>query len=188
MNFVLQGAGVFIYPLGLCSFLALYVIIERLISLRDSRIMPREISNSLVEGKIPQTQCDLRTAAGRIIYFYKNSNPDPDALKAFAQLEMSRLERGMFILEAVITAAPLLGLLGTVAGLVAVFATQNGGVPSPDSISRGVGLALSTTIMGLSIAIPSVFFNSYINRRIDKLCARINIAVECLIDKIRANK
>ena len=103
------------------------------------------------------------------------------ARKAFAQLEMTRLERGMFMLDIIISAAPLLGLLGTVAGLVTVFATDDS-IPSPETISKGVGLALSTTIMGLSIAIPAIVGNSYLNRRIDKLCARLNVCVESLID------
>ena len=55
-------------------------------------------------------------------------------------------------------------------------------IPSPEIISRGVALALSTTIIGLVIAIPAIVGNSYLNRRIDKLCARINICVERLID------
>ncbi len=182
MDFILEGAGIFIYPLGLCSFLALYIMIERFIALRESKVIPRDISNALISGRIPDVKGDFGTAAGRIINFYTNSNPEPEALKAFAQLEVSRMERGMFWLDVVISAAPLLGLLGTVAGLVTVFATADGGIPEPESISRGVGLALSTTILGLSIAIPAVVANSYLNRRIDKLCARINIGIECLIE------
>lgn len=181
MNFILDGAGVFIYPLGLCSFMALFIIFERMISLRDSKVIPREVADSLIAGKIPELKNDLGSSIGRILYFYRNSSPDAEALKAFAQLEMTRLERGMFWLDFVISGAPLLGLLGTVAGLVTVFAAE-GSVPSPDTISRGVALALSTTMLGLCIAIPSIAGSSYLNRKIDKLCARINICVERLID------
>lgn len=186
MNFILEGAGGFIYPLGLCSLLALFIIIERLISLRDSKVIPRSVANALIEGKIDELEPDLSTTAGRIIYFFQKSSPDSEALKAFVQLEITRLERGMFWLDIVISAAPLLGLLGTVAGLVTVFATgESGELPSPEAISRGVGLALSTTVIGLSIAIPAVVGNSYLNRRIEKLCARLNIGVERLIDLSR---
>ncbi|MBQ6533876.1 MAG: MotA/TolQ/ExbB proton channel family protein [Opitutales bacterium] len=181
MKFILEGAGWFIYPLGACSFLALFIIIERIISLRDSKVVPREIAASLVSGRLPQLSGEPSSSIGRILYFFKNSNPDAESLKAFAQLEMTRLERGMFWLDIVVSAAPLLGLLGTVAGLVAVFATDTS-LPSPETISRGVGLALSTTMLGLSIAIPAIVGNSYLNRKIDKLCARLNICVESLID------
>ena len=181
MKFILEGAGVFIYPLGLCSFIAVYIIIERLIALRNSKVVPRGLSNALISGKLEDYEGDLSTSVGRILYFYRHSNPDPDALKAFAQLEMTKLEKGMYWLDTVVSAAPLLGLLGTVAGLVTVFAT-NEAVPNPDTISRGVGLALSTTIIGLSIAIPAIVGNSFLTRKIEKLNARINICVERLID------
>ena len=87
----------------------------------------------------------------------------------------------MFILDIVISAAPLLGLLGTVAGLVGVFASGDG-IPTPESISKGVGLALSTTIIGLSIAIPAIIGSAYLNRKIDKLAARLNVCIERLLN------
>ena len=187
MKFVIEGAGIFIYPLALCSLVALYIIVERLVSLRESKVVPRQIAGALISGNLSETEGDLSTTVGRILFFNRNSNPDADALKAFAQLEITRLERGMFALDIVISAAPLLGLLGTVAGLVTVFAT-NESTPTPEAISRGVALALSTTILGLYIAIPAIVGNSYLNRRIDKLCARINICVERLIDIRRGEK
>lgn len=185
MDFIIEGAGWFIYPLGLCSFVALFVIIERLIALRTSRIIPRNISNALVSGDIKNYDGDEKTSVGRIVYFCRNSDPDCEAIKAYAQLEMSRLEKGMFLLDVAISAAPLLGLMGTIAGLVSVFSVAD--IPSQETISRGVGLALSTTLLGLSIAIPSILGSSYLYRRIDMLCARINICVERLID-IRNSK
>lgn len=181
MKFILEGSGIFIYPLLLCSFVGIYIIFERLVALRESKIVPRQIASSLLSGKISDHEGDLSTTVGRILFFNRNSNPDPEALKAFAQLEMTRLERGMFALDIVISAAPLLGLLGTVAGLVTVFASGEAS-PTPEAISRGVALALSTTILGLCIAIPAIVGNSYLNRKIDKLCAQINICVERLID------
>lgn len=181
MKFILEGAGIFIYPLLLCSFVGIYIIFERLVALRESKIVPKQIASALLSGKISDHEGDLSTTVGRILFFNRNSNPDPEALKAFAQLEMTRLERGMFALDIVISAAPLLGLLGTVAGLVTVFASGEAS-PTPEAISRGVALALSTTILGLCIAIPAIVGNSYLNRKIDKLCAQINICVERLID------
>lgn len=160
--------------------MALYVIVERLISLRKSKVIPTLIAESLVSGKLGDFNGDMNSSVGRIIYFYRNAHPDADALKAFAQLEMTRLERGMFLLDVAVSAAPLLGLLGTVAGLVSVFAGE--GLPSQEEIARGVGLALSTTILGLSIAIPSILGSSFLYRRIDILSVRINICVERLID------
>ena len=145
MKFLLEGAGLFIYPLALCSLAG--------------------ASN---------------TTVGRIVAFCRSANPDAEAIKAFAQLEMTRLERGMFLLDVIVGVAPLLGLLGTVAGLVSVFSVD--GAPTQEIITRGVGLALSTTIIGLAIAIPAMLGSSYLYRKIDTLGARINICVERLID------
>ncbi len=178
MKFILEGSGAFIWPLGLCSLLAVYIIVERLISLRMSKVLPRALARALFSDKPEEIKGDKKSTVGRIVLFDRESNPDPEALKAFANFEMGKLERGMFWLDVVISAAPLLGLLGTVAGLVTVFAEAT---PSPETISRGVGLALSTTIIGLSIAIPSIAGNSYLNNRIDTLCSKINLCVERLI-------
>ncbi len=180
MNFILEGVGVFIYPLALCSLIAVYVVIERLISLRQSKIVPKEIAQALIEGKNLDNYANLDSAAGRILYLEKNSNANADALKAFAEQEMIRLERAMFLLDIVVAVAPLLGLLGTVAGLVKVFSGD--GLPEPDLIAKGVGLALSTTVLGLAIAIPALAANSYIYRKIEILAAKINLCVERLID------
>ena len=179
MDFILQGAGVFIYPLGLCSVLALYVIIERLISLRGGKIVPDGLAAALLAGGNPAA--DNKSSLGRIINFFYEKSPNAEELKAFARLEMTRLERGMFLLDAAISAAPLLGLLGTVAGLVSVFSSEAS--LTQEAITRGVGLALSTTILGLSIAIPSILGNLFLSRKIDTLCAKLDICVEHLASR-----
>jgi len=180
MNFILEGIGLFIYPMGLCSLVAVYVIIERCISLRKKNIIPKEIITALLSGETLAENYESKSSLGRILNFNKKNNPDAESLKAFALLEISRLERGMFLLDFVVSAAPLLGLLGTVSGLVAVFSTD--GIPQPDNISRGMGLALSTTIIGLSIAIPALAAASYLRRRIETYAVKINICVERLVD------
>ncbi len=179
MDFLLQGAGVFIYPLGLCSVIALYVIIERLISLREAQVVPNELAASLINGNLKDCAPSENTSLGRIVKFFYENKPDNEELKAFARLEMIRLERGMFLLDAAISAAPLLGLLGTVAGLVSVFSSE--GSPTQEVIAQGVGLALSTTILGLVIAIPAIVGSLFLNRKIDTLCARLDVCTERLV-------
>ena len=75
----------------------------------------------------------------------------------------------------------VLAAFAVFASITTVFASGEAS-PTPEAISRGVALALSTTILGLCIAIPAIVGNSYLNRKIDKLCAQINICVERLID------
>ncbi len=184
---LLSGAGLFIYPLGLCSLLAIFIIIERMLALRAGRVMPRALTKQFLTGDVLEQEGDVHSVVGRILFFYQLNKPDPEALKAFAALEKVRLERGLFILEIVIGAAPLIGLLGTVAGLITVFSgiSPETSLPDPGIFVQGIALALTTTMLGLSIAIPALVGFSYLNRRVDMHAAQIDVGVERLIDLAR---
>ncbi len=181
---LLEGAGIFLYPLAACSLLAVFIIVERLIALRSSRILPRDLVKHFVSGDVLDLEGDPYSVGGRILFFYQLNRPDPNALKAFAALEISKMERGIFILDIVVGAAPLIGLLGTVTGLIQVFAGIDpaSGLPDPTLFIQGIALALTTTMLGLSIAIPALVGNSYLNRRVDMLAAQLNVGVERIID------
>lgn len=182
---LLTNAGIFLYPLAVCSFIAVFITVERLIALRSSRIIPRTMVDAFVEGDAARIEGDLSSVTGRIVRFYRERNPDPEALKAFARLEVNRMERGIFLLEVVIGAAPLLGLLGTVTGLTQVFGNFSAetGLPDPGAFIQGIALALNTTILGLAIAIPALAAHAYLLRRVESLAARVGVGVECLIGK-----
>lgn len=189
MENIFESAGIFVYPLTLCSILAVFIIVERLVALRSSNILPKDLVDKFVTGEVLDLDGDHHSVGGRILFFYQLNRPDPEALKAFASLETTRMERGMFILEIVVGAAPLLGLLGTVVGLIQVF----GGIdpnaqPDTTQFMKGIGLALTTTMLGLSIAIPALVGNSYLTRRVDMLTAQINVGVERMIDLAKAKK
>ena len=182
MQDLIKAAGPFLYPLALCSLLAVIIVIERLIALRPSRIIPVEIEREIIEGKkLPAGSSG--SVAGRILLFHEQRQPDSDQIKAFGKMEVIGMERGLFILDVVVAAAPLLGLLGTVVGLIKVFArvSPETGIPEPSAFVEGVAMALATTVLGLAIAIPAIVFNSYLNRRIDTLAARLTVVVERLI-------
>lgn len=179
---IIEGAGIFIWPLGLCSVLAVFIIVERLVALRPSRVIPTHLEEAFVEGKLPD-RVSNDSVAGRLLNFYNLRHPDPEQLKAFARLQITRMERGMFILDTIVSAAPLLGLLGTVVGLVKVFGgiSPETGLPDPKTFVAGVALALTTTVIGLCIAIPALVFSNYLNRRIDTLAAKLNVGVQRLL-------
>ncbi|MGB0744263.1 MAG: MotA/TolQ/ExbB proton channel family protein [Opitutales bacterium] len=176
------NTGIFLYPLAACSFIAVFITVERLIALRNSQVIPRAAVDAFVSGEIESIPSEQRSVVGRIVSFYRERHPDDEAVKAFARLEVSRLERGVFLLEVVIGAAPLLGLLGTVTGLTQVFGgfSVETGLPEPEAFIKGIALALNTTILGLAIAIPALAAHSYLMRRVESLAARIGVGVECL--------
>ncbi|MGB0370408.1 MAG: MotA/TolQ/ExbB proton channel family protein [Opitutales bacterium] len=184
MKELLENAGIFAWPLGVCSILALTIIVDRLIALRSGKVMPEKLVQHFIKGDIENIDSDSKSAGGRVLEFFRSANPDAEGIKAYARLEVARMERGLFILDIVIAAAPLLGLLGTVTGLVTVFENVSAetGLPDPSGFIEGVALALTTTILGLAVAIPALVGNSYLHRRIDILAARLEVAVERLID------
>jgi biopolymer transport protein ExbB len=112
--------------------------------------------------------------------------PSLDSLRSYSRLEIAALERGLFLLEVVVSAAPLLGLLGTVTGLVQVFSQipAGGGVGDTSIFSEGIAMALLTTIVGLAIAIPSLIAHSYLMRLIDKRASSLDWLTERLIDAV----
>ncbi|MCG8528341.1 MAG: MotA/TolQ/ExbB proton channel family protein [Opitutales bacterium] len=186
---IVEGAGYFIYPLAVCSLLGVIIIVERLIALRKSAIIPDDLVDAFVSGDVLNQKIDAGTVGGRIVLFYKSNDPDEEGLKAFARLQVNEMERGLFILDIVIAAAPLLGLLGTVTGLVGVFSgfSETTGMPDPAAFVKGIALALSTTVLGLAIAIPALIGNAYLMRRVESLAAKIEVGVERLIDISKKN-
>lgn len=184
---LLHNTGVFLYPLALCSFVAVYITVERLIALRDSSVLPRHLVDAFISGNLENVQADVDSVTGRIVCFYRERNPDPAALNAFARLEVNRMERGIFLLEVVIGASPLLGLLGTVTGLTQVFGNffAESGIPDPSAFISGIALALNTTILGLAVAIPALAAHAYLIRRVESFAARISVGVECLTELSR---
>ena len=101
-----------------------------------------------------------------------------DALQTRARYEIARLERGLVILEIVVGIAPLLGLVGTIDGLIILF---GGMVETGDSnsMARGIALALRATLMGLLTAIPSLISWSYYNKKVETLA----VEMETLCDE-----
>ena len=94
---IFKGAGVLIYPLALCSLLAVYILCERLYALRKDAILPDDLVDAIVEGK--PAQAGRHSVLARIVEFAERHKNDPEAVKAFARLELNRMERGIPYLE-----------------------------------------------------------------------------------------
>jgi len=179
LNELYQLAPWIVYPLlVLCS------VLERAMALRARNVVPKDLVDHFVSGDLMSLQDDLGSAGGRIVAFHRRNQPDPEALKAFAQLEITRLERGLFLLDIVVAAAPLLGLLGTITGLTQVFSfiSEETGLPEPEQFVQGIALALYTTMAGLAVAIPAIVGNSFLSRRAEMLASQIDIGVERLLE------
>lgn len=168
-HFLIKG-GIVMIPLVFCSILGLVIVIERILyySFRNqtSEWDFNRLKNSLSQGKLDEAKIlavSWRTPLGRIIesvieqWRIDSSLADKIAQKAGEQ-ELRSLQRGLSLLDTVVTASPLLGLLGTVTGIIKSFTAlsmASGGHAA--QLSAGVAEALYNTALGLGIAIPALF-------------------------------
>ncbi len=182
---VFKGAGLLIYPLGICSAAAVFIICERSFALRRVAIMPQDLVDAVVEGR--PVMGGKHTVLARIVDFATRHQHDEGAIKAFARLEINRMERGIPYLDVIYAAAPLIGLTGTVTGLLRVFSqiSPDTGLPDPVAFTQGVALALSATVIGLSIAIPSLVGSGYLQRKIENYAAQLDVLLERLLNRPR---
>lgn len=167
-EFIIQGGIVMFILLG-CSILALTIIFERGWSLRRSVVLPikdvQTIETAVREGKVDEAMqvCrDRNTAMSRILWVaLKNRGVSRPVLKEILEevgrQEVAHLERYIGILGVTAAIAPLLGLLGTVIGMIEVFQVISiEGVGKADVLAGGISKALNTTAAGLSVAIPAL--------------------------------
>ncbi|MEA3186976.1 MAG: biopolymer transport protein ExbB [Chthoniobacter sp.] len=199
INFFLQG-GFFMALLMVCSVVSLAVILLRGFALRRNTVMPPEIEQGVEELQPgDDTEAVVKLARlvrgdasplGRIVQAGLQNLQWPkmeniEAVQTRARHEIVRLEAGLVVLEVVVGIAPLLGLLGAVSGLVTVFAHLGASatVSDPRGIAKGISEALSTTIVGLAIAIPSLIAYSYFSKKIETMAAEIESLISELLAK-----
>ena len=195
-----ENGGVFMYFLAACSIVSVAVIFLRALALRRAVVVPPFIGQeieAIQPGEAATAAVRLSrvvendtSALGRIIQVGLRHLSWPkaeniEAVQTRAQHEIVRLESGLFVLEVIVGIAPLLGLLGAVSGLVTVFASFGSSVASQDprGIAKGISEALSTTIVGLAIAIPSLIAYSYFSRKIEIMAAEMESLTADLLAK-----
>ena len=183
INSVLQGAGVLKYPLGFCSLAMVFIVSERVFALRRVAVMPQDLVDAVVDGR--PLIGGKHTVLSRIVDFAATHRNDEGAIKAFARLEINRMERGIPYLDVIYAAAPLIGLTGTVIGLLQVFSqiSPDTGLPDPVAFTKGVALALSATVIGLCIAIPALVGSGYLQRKIDNYAAQLDVLLERILQR-----
>jgi biopolymer transport protein ExbB len=183
---IFKGADVLIYPLAVCSVALVYILAERTYGLRSSIILPDDLVDAVVSGK-PVTG-GQHSVLARIITFAEQHPADPDATKAFARLEIVRMERGLPYLDVIYAGAPLIGLTGTVWSLIRVFSSISGstGMPDPAKFTSGVSLALSATVIGLIIAVPALVGGGILQRRVEKYAAQLDVLLERILARANA--
>lgn len=195
---ITQGGFVMI-PLAACSILALWVFIDRAWHLRRDRIVRSEIVNVIdtLEGPgdlpLARSICERNPGAFSTIVLtaldHRDGTRDAmrEAVEDQGRQEVARLERGLGILETIAGIAPLLGLLGTVLGMIDVFeVVSRQGAGQAQSLSGGISEALITTATGLSIGIPSLVGYNWLVGRAERLVLDMEAHTNRLMKKILA--
>lgn len=192
-----QKGGFIIYPLLLCSILGLAIAIEKAFSLRQKKVIIPEIVHVLdnIKGQddvgLALSICDKHDGpfANIITAGLENRNLPKDEIKEAlndqGRQEVRVLERGTVILETIAGIAPLLGLLGTVIGILKVFnVIAEIGVGQASALSAGISEALITTIVGLFIGIPAVVAYNYFITKAEGLILEIEKYSNQLLKKV----
>lgn len=193
----LAGGGPIMIPLFLCSILALAVILERSLSLRRDRIIRPELVHVInaVTGRrdihIILDRCNVIKGPFSNIIKRAISNTHLSReekvldIQATGRQEARALERMLIVLEVITAIAPLLGLLGTVLGMSQVFdVISEVGLGQTKAFSGGIAQALRTTIIGLTVAIPSLVAYSSLDRKVDNLILEMEKYSMLLLNKI----
>ncbi len=188
---MVQAGGWLMFPIILCSIIAAAICIERFWTLRTNQIAPRnllaQVWNSIKSNEMDARRVrELRNGSplGQILAAGINSHRRgresmKENIEEVAGHVVHDLERYLNTLGTVAAISPLLGLLGTVIGMIKVFsAIRLEGTGNAAILAGGISEALITTAAGLTVAIPSLFFYRYFQRRVDELV--INMEQEAL--------
>jgi len=194
---ILAKGGVIMIPIALLSVVGLAVVIEKALSLRQSRVLLPEIINTIDQIQSPaDVPMAIRTCErydapfANIIRSGLEEVGEPiamvrQAMEDTGRREVKRLERFMVVLETVAAASPLLGLLGTVFGMIDVFSVISvQGVGQTGRLAGGIAQALITTATGLSIGIPALVLYNFFDARVEGYIVKIDTYAHRLLKQI----
>jgi len=192
-----MGGGPIMVPIFICSVIALAVILERMVSLRRSRIMRSELIKVIEAARGPEdlqviyNRCNVIQGPFSNIIKRTISNTHLSReekvldIQATGRQEARALERMLVVLEIITAITPLLGLLGTVLGMSQVFdVISEVGLGQTKAFSGGIAQALRTTIIGLGVAIPSLIAYTSFDRKVDNLILEMEKYSMSLLNKI----
>ncbi|MBL8390029.1 MAG: MotA/TolQ/ExbB proton channel family protein [Hydrogenophaga sp.] len=199
---IIQAAGWPIWPLIICSVIALALVLERFVNLKSGKVLPPQLLDEAImvsRAGVPSpdvvTQLEQNSVFGEVLASgFKTLHDNPRAteeelravLEGSGRMAGARLQRYLGALATIASAAPLLGLLGTVIGMIDIFGSQGsdggmGTVPgggNPAQLAHGISVALYNTAFGLMVAIPSLIFWRYFRARVDDYLLAMEIASE----------
>jgi biopolymer transport protein ExbB len=187
--------------LALTSLVGVAFIVERAWALRWSKVVPPEVTASVESCQSPDDLEALRAICrqkpsplGRLLLMAADRvdwarADNVDGLQTAARHEIVRLERGLVVLEIIVGIAPLLGLVGTIAGMMNVFGeVGQTGLNDAAHLATGIAFILRATLFGLLIAIPSLIAWSYYSKKVEVLAAEMEALCDAFIRRQYAGR
>ncbi len=195
---IIQAAGWPIAPLILCSIVALALVLERLYQLRTARVAPATLLEevlSVTRASLPSADVVNKLAdssvLGKVLAAgVRSVIADPriteeslrQSFESAGRIAVHGLERYLNTLGTIAAAAPLLGLFGTVVGMIEIFGSQApGGGSNPQLLAHGISVALYNTAFGLMIAVPTLMFYRWFRGRVDESQLLLELAAERMV-------
>jgi biopolymer transport protein ExbB len=192
---IVKAVGWPIWPLILASVVALALIIERAIALKRGKVVPPDLQPELL-GLISRrqvtveviTRLERHSPLGRVLATALRSAHLPRSLAAENVASTGGrtahdLSRHLSMLGSIGSVAPLLGLLGTVVGMIEIFASQQAG-SNPQQLASGISIALYSTAFGIIVAVPAVMFYRHFKARVEEYVVTMEEQAERLLDAI----
>ena len=197
---IIQAAGWPIYPLLLASVIAVALIIERLIVLRKSKIVPdgllekavaaykkQGVGPEVIERLSQDSPLGLILAAG--LRNVKSSRyVMKDAIEEAGSAVTHQLERFLTTLGTIASISPLMGLFGTIVGMIEIFGAQGPSGGNPQQLAHGISIALYNTGFGLVIAIPAMIFYRYFRGKVQELVVEMEQQASRLVDIVHGER
>jgi biopolymer transport protein ExbB len=197
---IIQAAGWPIWPLLLASVIALALIIERFVTLRDRKILPPLLLEEVVGvyqrqgvsddmlGKLAQDSPLGAVLAAGLRNHRSSRYVMKEAIDEAGRHVAHDLERFLTTLGTIATAAPLLGLFGTVIGMIEIFGSQSPTGTNPQQLAHGISVALYNTAFGIAIAIPALIFYRHFRNKVDTLVVEMEQLAAKLIDIVHGER
>ncbi len=192
---IFEKGGFLMYPIFICSLIAVTIFFERMFYLKSVKTKSNRfvlrVKNLVKKGSIELAISACRkspTPISKIMLtglmkFGQGRDEMKEAIEDSASQEIPVLERNLSTLSTIGNITPLLGLLGTVFGMVKAFnVIAVMGVGKPEALAGGISEALLTTAFGLSIAIPTIVVYNYLSHRVDKLIREMEVNCVDLVD------
>jgi biopolymer transport protein ExbB len=197
---IIQAAGWPIWPLLLTSIIAVALIIERSVSLREGKIVPPTLLEQVTSVYARQgLNADILdklakdSPLGEVLAAGLRNEKSPrqvmkEAIEESGRAVAHNLERFLTTLGTIATAAPLLGLFGTVVGMIEIFGSQAPGGTNPQQLAHGISIALYNTAFGIAISIPSLIFYRHFKNKVDGFVVQMEQAASKLIDIVHGER